>query len=152
MTKDTLFVDILHWDCKKVNEEEMRTNKCSHHAVSRRVDGLRHCHYKNIIRFHMVCRSNVKFICFDCFAMECIELHHFTIVNLLHCHYWCHKNHKVVCHHISAQQKIRCLWVHCVSFTSFRMSKLTIGCQWKMIGFHERIVHTVQWKDFLPSP
>ena len=29
LTKDTLFVNTFHWDHKKVDEEEVRTNKCS---------------------------------------------------------------------------------------------------------------------------
>ena len=62
LMKDTLFVDMFHWDCKKVNEEEMRTNKCSHHAVSWRVNDFWHQHCKKIIHFHATSESNVRFV------------------------------------------------------------------------------------------
>ena len=137
LMKDTLFEGIF---CKKVNEEEMRTNKCSYlrnswvkvdqkirarkyscHAVSWRVDNnfvanaarrfasRLSIQYK--IRSHWLFHNGIYKIAY-------IKLHHFTIV---------HSHHKVLRHHISAQQKMHCLWVHCVSFMSFRMNKLTEG-------------------------
>ena len=57
-------------------------------------------------------------------------LHCFTIVSCLPGHHWHNKNYKVFRHHRSDQQKLHCLWVHCVSFMSFWTSKLAVSCWW----------------------
>ena len=138
LTKDTLFfVDIFCWD---QDEEEMRTNKCSclrspwvkvdqkirtskclHHAVSWRVNDFWHQCCKKIIQFHASSQSSVRFV--HIHNSQFIALHHKN-----------HKNHRVLHHHSSYQQKMHCLWVHCVSFMSFWMSKLIVIHGWEMMS------------------
>ena len=109
----------------------------SNHAVSWGVNDFCRQHCKKIIRFQIACQSNVRFIHINCFTMENTSLYWFAIVNSWPCH---HNDHEVLCCHGSIQQKMHCLWVHCVSFTSFRMRKLTVSRQWEMTALHKRII------------
>ena len=105
----------------------------SGHAVSWGVNDFCHQCCKKIIWFQIACQFNVRFIHINCFTMENTSLYWFAIVNSWPCH---HNDYEVMHCHGSIQQKMHCLWVHCVSFTF-------ISCQWERMALHKRIIWAV---------